>query len=100
MSRGAEADAYRSRASTTLRSSPALILPTAALTACSHSGADRLPSLQRTSAGGHAAGLRCGRAPAAAIVVSQATPPRRATLAAGPMRTEPAAAGSHVQLPK
>ena len=100
MSMGSEAVACRSRASTTLRSSPALIRSTAAMTACSHSGAVRFPSLQRTSDAGIAAKAgTCSGPVSGVIVVSHATPARRATMVPGTIRIEPPVAGSKVKLP-
>ncbi len=95
-----DAQACRSRARTTFRNSPDVIRDTAAETACSHSGALRLPSLQRTSAG-FTRGLErnSGTAPCAAIVVCHDTPDLRPTTIAGTIRTEPSEAGSKVKLP-
>src|SRR6516225_9964475 len=94
-----EAVAYRSRASTTLPRPPDRIRLTAVATARSQSGAGRLPSCQRTSAGG--ASGETGRAEPAGspIVVSQACPDRRPSTAPGTTRTEPSQVGSNVKLP-
>src|SRR5690349_641816 len=111
MSRSRAAVAYRSRASTTLLSSPSLIRWTAVATARCHSGAVRLPSCHLISAGA-VSGARGGPAgsPVAAggaaaavrgrIVVSQDLPPRRPTIVSGTMSTEPSEVESKVKLPK
>src|SRR5215475_1622198 len=94
-----DAVAYRSRARTTLPSLPDRIRPTAVATARSQSGAGRLPSCQRTSAG--AVSGRAGRSESAGppIVVSHACPSRRPSTALGTTRTEPSQVGSKVKLP-
>ena len=94
-----DAAAYTSRASTTLRSSPAWIRATAAETACCHCAAVRLPSCQRSSAGGSAGRTGTGGA-GRPIVVSQARPSRRPSTVAGTTSTEPSEVGSKVKLPR
>ena len=95
-----DAVAYRSRARTTLPSVPARIRPTAVATACSQSGAGRLPSCQRTSAGGMSGQAGRSESAGSPIVVSQARPERRPSTALGTTRTEPSQVGSKVKLPK
>ena len=115
MSRSRTAVAYRSRASTTLLSWPALMRCTAVATARCHSGAVRLPSCHRISAGAVSsadgcpgprgsqnAGAAGGGAEAASgrIVVSQDLPSRRPMIVSGTTSTEPSDVESKVKLPK
>ena len=79
---------------------PERIRLTAVATARSQSGAGRLPSCQRTSAGGvrgRAGGSELAGSP---TVVSQACPDRRPSTAPGTTRTEPSQVESKVKLPK